>query len=88
MKWFALLFAGLFAGVVVSGVKTVYYAHEHAELVTEVQKLKQQRDKINANWTQLLLEQKMLANDAMIDQVVANGIKLHLPQAEQVVYLD
>ncbi len=87
MKWMALLFAGLLGVMAFSGVKTAYYAHQHAALVTQVQDLKAQRDKISAHWTQLLLEQKMLVNDNMIDHVISAGLDLHIPQAPQVVYL-
>lgn len=88
MKWIALLFAGLLSVIVCSGVKTTYYAHEHAALVAQVQNLKHQRDRLNDNWTQLLLEQETLANDTMIGRAVAAGLDLHLPKAVQVVYLD
>jgi cell division protein ftsL len=53
-----------------------------------VQSLKKTRDQINAEWTQLLLEQKMLADDSVIDHAVRNGLDMHMPQATQVVYLD
>lgn len=88
MKWIALLFAGLLSIMACSGVKTAYYAHEHAALVAQVQTLKQQRDRLNDNWTQLLLEQKTLANDTMIGHAVAVDLDLHIPTAVQVVYLD
>lgn len=87
MKFMMLVVLSLTAALGINGVKTVKYAHEHAHLVSEVQTLKQSRDKINAEWTQLLLEQKMLADDSVISRAVAHGLEMHLPQATQVVYL-
>lgn len=88
MKWVALIFAGLLGCVVVNGVRNAYYAQQHSRLVGEVQTLRENRDQINSKWTQLLLEQKTLVNDNMTNQAVTAGLKLHLPNAQQVVYLD
>lgn len=87
MKFLMLVVLALTGVLGFQGVRTVVYAHEHANLVSEVQTLKQSRDKINAEWTQLLLEQKMLADDSVISRAVAHGLEMHLPQATQVVYL-
>ena len=69
-------------------MKAAKFAHEQSNLVNQVQSLKKTRDQINAEWTQLLLEQKMLADDSVIDHAVRNGLDMHMPQATQVVYLD
>lgn len=87
MKWLALIFAGLLLGVAVNGIRTAAFAQEHNSLVAQVQQLKNTRDQLHADWTQLLLEQKTLANDHMVEQAIANGLKLHMPDAKQVVYL-
>ena len=88
MKCMMVILAVLLCGVCISGVKAVKFAHEQSNLVNEVQSLKKTRDQINAEWTQLLLEQKMLADDSVIDHAVRNGLDMHMPQATQVVYLD
>ncbi|SUO97242.1 cell division protein FtsL [Suttonella ornithocola] len=88
MKWFALLLVVLSAFAIVNGVKTAAYAQDHANLVSEVQSLKLDRDKLNSDWTQLLLEQKTLVNDHAIEKAIADGLNLHMPLAKQVVYLD
>lgn len=87
MKWLALIFAGLLCGVAVNGVRTAVFAQQHNSLVSQVQQLKGERDQLNSDWTQLLLEQKTLANDHMVEQAIANGLNLHMPAAKQVVYL-
>lgn len=89
MKWIFFLIVGLLFFCGYFGVRTVYLSHQQAELIAQLQSLKQQKDKINANWTQLLLEQKLLVNDKMIDRAVEQGMmNLHVPSASQVVYLD
>ncbi|ABQ13610.1 cell division protein FtsL [Dichelobacter nodosus] len=87
MKW-GMILVVLLSGVTYLGLKSAFYAHEHAQLVGQVQSLKQERDKINADWTQKLLEQKTLVNDAMIDKALSQGLNLHMPQSTQVVYLE
>lgn len=88
MKWFVVLFAALLAGVVVNGVRSTAYSQDHASLVNQIQVLKNQRDVLNTEWTQLLLEQKTLVNDRAIEKAIAGGLKLHTPEAKKVVYLD
>lgn len=87
-KLFALMMAGLMVGLIINGVKTALYSQNHATLVSEVQMLKQQRDKLNSDWTQLLLEQKTLVNDHAIQKAIADGLNLHTPETKQVVYLE
>ncbi|MDO4642548.1 MAG: cell division protein FtsL [Cardiobacteriaceae bacterium] len=88
MKIMMFVLTLLLGGVCFSGVQAAKFAHEQSNLVNEVQSLKKTRDQINAEWTQLLLEQKMLADDSVIDHAVRNGLDMHLPQSTQVVYLD
>lgn len=88
MKIMMLILTALLGGVCFSGVQAAKFAHEQSALVNEVQSLKKTRDQINAEWTQLLLEQKMLVDDSVIDHAVRNGLDMHMPQATQVVYLD
>ena len=88
MKFMMLILTALLGGVCFSGVQAAKFAHEQSDLVNEVQSLKKTRDQINAEWTQLLLEQKMLVDDSVIDHAVRNGLDMHMPQATQVVYLD
>lgn len=88
MKIMMLILTALLGGVCFSGVQAAKFAHEQSDLVNEVQSLKKTRDQINAEWTQLLLEQKMLVDDSVIDHAVRNGLDMHMPPATQVVYLD
>jgi cell division protein ftsL len=88
MKLMMFILVLLILGVCYNGIQAAKFAHEQSNLVNEVQFLKKKRDQINAEWTQLLLEQKMLADDSVIDHAVRNGLDMHMPQATQVVYLD
>ncbi len=88
MKVVMAILAMLFAGLGYTGIKTAQYAHEHSQMVNTVHALKKERVKIEAEWSQLLLEQKMLADDAIINRAVRDGLDMHLPQEHQIVYLD
>lgn len=88
MKILILAVVVLLGVLCFNGVETVKYANKQSTLVNEVQSLKKTRDKINAEWTQLLLEQQMLADDSIVDHAVRKNLHMHLPQAAQVVYLD
>lgn len=88
MKLMLLVVSVLLVVAGYNGVISAQYAQKHSELVGEVQALKEGRDQINAQWTQLLIEQKMLADDSVVSHAVKTGMNMHLPGAAQVVYLD
>lgn len=88
MKFLLLIVVGLLATAGYNGVRNAQYAQHHVELVGEIQTLKNGRDLINAQWTQLLVEQKMLADDSIISHMVRTHMDMHLPDSAQVVYLD
>ena len=88
MKLMLFVVAVLLVAAGYNGVVDAQYSQQHGQLVGEVQALKEARDQVNAQWTQLLIEQKMLADDSVVSHAVQAGMKMHLPGAEQVVYLD
>lgn len=88
MRFLLVVVAVLLVVAGYNGVVSAQYAQRHSELVGEVQALKDGRDQINAQWTQLLVEQKMLADDSVISHAVKVNMDMHLPGAEQVVYLE
>lgn len=90
MKWLVgvvVILGGLLSGATVGGVKAAVAVHENKKKVGEIQELKQSIDKVNAQWTQLLIEQKMLVDNAAITRAVQAELDMRLPEATQVVYL-
>lgn len=90
MKWLVgvvVILGVLLSGATVGGVKAAVAVHENKKKVGEIQELKQSIDKVNAQWTQLLIEQKMLVDNAAITRAVQAELDMRLPEATQVVYL-
>ncbi|UJF24607.1 cell division protein FtsL [Suttonella sp. R2A3] len=81
-------FALLLAATGYNAVLSTSASQQQGELVNQVQTLKKARNEINTQWTQLLIEQKMLADDSMVSHAVRTRMDMHLPGATQVVYLD
>ena len=69
-------------------MKVIDFTQQRIALTGEVHQLKVERDKLNSDWTQLLLIQKTLVNNHMVDRAIKNGLRMQSPLSGQVVYLD
>ena len=83
-----LIISVLIVFIAVQGLSTVSYSQEKIKLTYEVHQLKIERDKLNSKWTQLLLTQKTLLNNHMIERAIKNGLNMTSPASAQIVYLD
>ena len=88
MKTLLFLQCLLLIGVGINSIKIIAYTQQRVSLTGEVHHLKIERDKLNSDWTQLLLTQKTLVNNHMIERAIKNGLQMHAPSSAQVVYLE
>lgn len=74
----------LVAGCMVCAVAVVESRHESRVLYAQVQKLQHQRDALNVEWGQLLLEEGAWAQHRRIESVARSQLGMELPAASQV----
>lgn len=77
--WFAVLASAL--GVVVA-------RHEARAAFRELQVLEQARDQLDIEWSQLSIEQGMLADPANIERLAREKLNMHSPRPEAIVLID
>lgn len=72
---------------VISGIATVYVRHEHRLAFMVLQKAQQQRDQLNIEWRQLLLEESTWSTHDLIEQSAREKLGMTIPSADNVVIL-
>lgn len=81
-------FLGLLAlYVLVIGMALLVVAnrHEARQLFADIQKLDKERDELNADWSQLKLEQQgVLLNQVHVDTRANQELGMHKPSAENI----
>ena len=81
----ALLAGLLSVAVVLSALGVVYSKHQTRRLFVDVQRLEAERDRMNADWGRLQLEQSTLATQARIETMAHGKLAMNIPPQDSVV---
>ncbi|GAA3909420.1 cell division protein FtsL [Litoribacillus peritrichatus] len=81
---YSLFFIFLLSLIVGSSLSVVYSAHYSRGLFHELKMKKQERDALETEWGQLLLEQSALSAHTRVEQVAVKYLNLALPKAKDV----
>lgn len=73
--------------VCASALSLVYVRHQNRLQFVELQSLQVQRDLLNENWRQLLLEQGAWAEHAMVEKKARQKLDMQRPTIEETVVL-
>ena len=71
----------LFVGVLVSAVAVSYSAHWNRQLLNELYGELSVRDKAQAEWGRLILEQSTWTAHSRIETLASEQLKMHIPEA-------
>ncbi len=85
MKLTRALLALLIAAVFLSALAVIDARHENRMLFAQLQQLQQQRDQINVEWGQLLLEQSTWSTHARIEQIATQKLNMEMPAHPEIV---
>ncbi|MGH8277971.1 MAG: cell division protein FtsL [Gammaproteobacteria bacterium] len=85
MKLTRAIVALLTAAVLLSALAVVDARHENRVLFAQLQQLHTQRDHLNAEWSQLLLEQSTWSTHARIEQLATGELHMHMPAHPKLV---
>lgn len=78
-KWLVLLLLGCIASALV----VVHFAHLNRQLTIAQDLLYQQRDQLDIEWRNLLLEQRALAEHSRVEDIARNRLQMIRPAAER-----
>ncbi|HEX6549161.1 MAG TPA: cell division protein FtsL [Gammaproteobacteria bacterium] len=75
----------LLLAVLLSAFAVIDARHENRVLFAQLQQLRQQRDALNVEWGQLLLEQSTWSTHARIEQMATQKLDMEIPQHVEIV---
>ncbi len=73
--------------VVVSAFSVIYYTHVNRQTTSELEILLSQRDELNIEWRNLLLEQNSLAEHSAIESKAKKLLKMKRPDSKSEVII-
>jgi len=68
--------------VVISAFYVIYYTHLHRQSTSVLESLFIERDELDIEWRNLLLEQNSLAEHSAIESIAAKQLKMKRPDAQ------
>lgn len=80
----ALLVGGLWAAVLGSAAAVVQLKHRERALFVELERLANERDRLNIEWGRLQLEQSTWSAHGFVEQVATRQLHMTMPQATDV----
>ncbi len=75
----------LLAIVLSSGLSVVLTTHENRFTFNELQVLKDQANKLEVEWGQLLIEQSTFGVEGKIEQKAVDDLQMHIPELSNIV---
>ncbi|MEY8252945.1 MAG: cell division protein FtsL, partial [Colwellia sp.] len=69
----------VFLFVVMSAFSVIYYSHVNRQTTSELEVLLSQKDELNIEWRNLLLEQSSLAEHSAIESKASNLLEMKRP---------
>lgn len=82
-----LMFASLVLAVFISALYVVIAQNKARVLFVEIQELESERNRLNEDWTRLLLEQSTWATDARVEEVARSQLDMKSPDNSSVVVI-
>jgi len=82
------LVALLIAAVFLSALAVIDARHENRVQFAQLQQLRHQRDQINIEWGQLLLEQSTWSTHARVEQIATQKLDMEMPKHPEVVVVN
>ncbi len=77
----------LAVAVLASALGAVYTKHRSRQLFVELEALKGQRDNLNIEWGQLMLEQATWATPTRVELIARQRLGMTVPSADTIVIL-
>ncbi|MFA6037512.1 MAG: cell division protein FtsL [Legionellales bacterium] len=65
----------------------VYFKHSNRQLLIEVHTLQTQRDALNSEWSQLLLEESTLITHSRVERIATQELHMHVPHDKEIIWL-
>lgn len=82
-----LLLGFIGTSLLTTSLSMVYVKYATRQMFSELSQLQMNRDALNNEWTQLLLEQSTLATDGRVDRIANDKLNMHPPKPNEIVWV-
>ncbi|MGA2655090.1 MAG: cell division protein FtsL [Gammaproteobacteria bacterium] len=65
----------------------VYFKHSNRQLLIELHDLQKQRDALNSEWSQLLLEESTLITHSRVERIATEELHMFVPKDKDIIWL-
>ncbi|HLF67217.1 MAG TPA: cell division protein FtsL [Gammaproteobacteria bacterium] len=65
----------------------VYFKHSNRQLLIELHAMQAERDELNSEWSQLLLEESTLVMHSRVEHVATQALDMQAPRDEEVIWV-
>jgi cell division protein FtsL len=79
------LVAVLLLALLVSGISVIYTTFKNRSMLNELQQLRNQRNELQVQWGQLLIEQSTFSLDSRIERKAIEELQMIVPEFSDVV---
>lgn len=87
-RWPQTVMLGLIGTTLMTtSMSIVYVKYATRQMFSELSQLQMNRDALNNEWTQLLLEQSTLATDGRVDRIADEKLNMHPPKPNEIVWV-
>lgn len=73
--------------VLASAYAVIYYAWSNRQLNTELQRLLEDKDKLDIDWRHMLLENNVLSEHNRVEQIAKDKLNMQRPTGEQEIII-
>lgn len=73
--------------VVISAFSVIYFTHMNRQTTSELETLRTQRDELDIEWRNLLLEQNSLSEHSVIESKAAKQLGMKRPSADSEIII-
>lgn len=80
-----LLIALLLLAILASGISVIYTTFKNRSMLNDLQQLRNQRNELQVQWGQLLIEQSTFSLDSRIERKAIDELKMIVPNFSDVV---
>lgn len=81
-----MILGALVVSLAVGAVQVAESRFQTRRLMSRIQAVKAERDMLRLEWSQLVLEESTLTDEAIIYQVAEKNLGMALPKSQEVVY--
>lgn len=73
--------------VFLSALAIVYFKHSNRQLLIELHAQHTERDALNSEWTQLLLEESTLITHTRVENIAKEELHMTLPKDSDIIWI-